>query len=256
MRRATQCFGLFLLGVTAACSGSTPGTAIPSSGSEVVRGTISTTARHLDNARAVALSSDGHTYWAYLDTHAGFSLALPSGPSYRLLVANELPSGKQVVVGHVVVHPSAGASRWIGLHGAPSLDLGVIGGKRTLTSASLHVLDDAPDGKDDGAGDGEADDHEDDGESKALCQSQDASDSEDDDVELDAQNDPGDSASDDDAAEHEGESGDDAEACPPGSTGGGATSGGGGGSAGSSCHVSADCAVGLTCWGSQCVRAY
>ena len=235
----------FVLGVAAtACVIGCAAT--PSSGSTTtVSGVVSPSARRLDNARAVAMTASGKTYWAYLDARGAFSLSLPAGQAYRIVVANARPSGGQRVVGHVVIHTSRGASRWIAPRSAGALTLGALGGAAGVVT---RAMDDGSPSDGSSGDDHDFESRDDDDERGNLCTEHDGE-HDDDDVELDAESDPGDSARDDDEDEHEREDDDgDAKTCapaalppppspaPPGGT----------------CSVSTQCAPGLSCIASKC----
>lgn len=93
-----------------------------------VQGTVAPSARKLDNARAVAMAENGHLYWAYLDARGDFSLKLPVGQSYRVVIANQLDSVYQRAIGHVVLADSDGtSSEWLGANQSGTVDLGTLG---------------------------------------------------------------------------------------------------------------------------------
>lgn len=125
-----------------------------------VQGTLSTKSVRADNARAVAVGDNGKTYWAYLDRHGDFSLELPIGQSYRILLANQLPGGGQQKIGHVVVRGAGGPTEWLGANDAVKVNLGKLKPAATSTSSgSLRPQCGACGG---GEGDeSEADDEED-----------------------------------------------------------------------------------------------
>ena len=270
MRALMSFAGSILLGLGVGCGGGGPAVG---GATASVQGNLSPTARPLDNARAIAVGADGRVFWSYLDVRGSFALTLPVDQSYRVLVADTLAGGGLRTIAHLVVHPSTGATRWMGIHqgGVVSLGalrpLGASGGK---AAGSLATLDDPAAGDPSSSGDDGSqqpvDTHEDDHGTDGLCSSQ--GDGQDDDEEVDAQDDPGDQAADDNQSEHETESADeDGAACSPdagggsgssggGSSGGSSSSGGasGGGAipAGGACTVSANCAAGLVCSASVC----
>ncbi len=91
-----------------------------------LQGTVSASEVSLDNARAIALSADGHAYAAYLDSHGDFSLDVPIGHAYRVVVANSLASGRHAVVAHLAIRTSRGTSTWLGARTGGTIDLGVL----------------------------------------------------------------------------------------------------------------------------------
>jgi hypothetical protein len=147
------------LGVSAIGCGSAGGQS--SAGDRMtLQGTVATSEMALDNARAIALSADGHAYAAYLDQNGDFSLQVPTGHAYRVVIANSLASGQHQVVGHVAIRTSRGTSTWLGARAAAKVDLGVLSGTQT----ALRTLS-APcdcDGGTTGGGGGEGDHHGDD----------------------------------------------------------------------------------------------
>jgi hypothetical protein len=109
-------------GAIAACSSSGDS----SSGPQLaVQGTVSKGVQ-VDNARAVAIGTDGSTYWAYLNDQRDFTLTLPVGQSYRLVIANARQGGGQAIVGHLVVPSASGGSSWLGANQPGTLDLGTL----------------------------------------------------------------------------------------------------------------------------------
>lgn len=280
MKALHACAGILALGLVVGC-----GASGPSGGSTAtVQGSVSPSSRPLDNARAVAIGADGRVFWAYLDARGAFTLQLPVGQSYRVVVANALAGGGQRTIGHLVVHPSTGATRWMGMHQPGTIALGALsvpGAVTASTGGTVTTMGDSPSGETsssggssgegsssgDSSGQDDVGTHEDDGETGSLCSSQGSG--EEDDQELDAEYDPGDRCSDDDKSEHEHESdNEDGAPCAPadaggasgssggssGASGSGSSSGsaGGGTSYGGACTVSADCAAGLSCIASTC----
>jgi len=224
-----------------------------SDGNVVVRGTVSPTARRLDNARAIAMTSTGKTYWAYVDARGSFAVKVPAGQAYRLVISNQRATGGQRVIGHLMVHTSKGASRWMALGAPGTITLGTLGlGAAGTTTRPMSEGETSSSDSSDG---GELDTHDDDGERGDLCTEHDG-DREDDDVELDSDSDPGDSVRDDREADHDREDGDDdAKACapaaqPPGSPPPPVTTTQ---PPGGSCGVNAQCGTGLGCVASKCV---
>lgn len=257
-------FALGALAITGCGSKSSDNT---QSSTAKLQGTV--TGRRLDNARMLAIGSNGARAWAYVDAAGRFTLTLRTGVSYRVLLLNAQASGPDRVSGHVVI--GAAKSRWVGLNGPATINLG-----RIATTPFGATVTTASDGEADTSSGSEHDDdaetHEEDGdhEKDDACSDHDGKDddadtSDDDDKELDAENDPGDRCHDDHAddhdRDHDGKDDDDDKddkACAAS----GASSGGGGGApppttgtvpAGGACHVSADCAAGLTCAASVCV---
>lgn len=231
-----------------------------------------TSARKLDNARVVAIGTKGKRYWSYVDAAGRFTIALPPGASYRVLVTNAQRVGPDRVTAHLALAKATGASRWIGVHGSGTFDLGVLSAKGATTT--IHTKSEK--GEADHAEREDAETHEDDDDARA-CADHDGKDdvddtSDDDDVELKAEHEPGDDRYHDDLeGEHEDDKEDDGEkdeACTGGGGGGGGGgAGGGAGGGGTSpaprataelggaCHVSADCAGALICAASTCAHA-
>jgi hypothetical protein len=108
------------------------GSSSSSEGTLTVRGTLGSSAT-VDNARAVAIGSDGKRHWAYLDRDGDFTLELPVGTSYRLLIANQLESGYQKTIGHLMIKTSDGRSEWIGANETGTINLGKL---RTASSVA------------------------------------------------------------------------------------------------------------------------
>lgn len=96
-----------------------------------VQGTVSQGIA-IDNGRAVAVGSDGRVFWSYLDADRDFTLKLPVGQSYRVLIANQLANGGQKKVGYLLLKDG---SQWIGANGAITVDLGRLKISTTTTNA-------------------------------------------------------------------------------------------------------------------------
>ena len=245
--------------------GSAGGGARESTGTQTMRleGSIPSSVRLLDDARARAIGSDGKHYWSYVDASGHFALRVKPGVSYRVLVTNAQRVGPDRVTGHVVVTTRTGTSKWLGIHGGGTIDLGVL--STTGAAASIHTKSEGNHASDDVADDSKGDDdtetHEDDtDESGSACASHDGTDdptttADDNDIELKAEHDPGEQVHDDleveheDGEDHPGEKDDD----QPCAAGGGSASGGGAAAPsaptpsapaqlGGACHVSANCA--------------
>lgn len=121
MKRAVSIFGFVTLAALATACGQDA-----TSGVLTVHGTASQKLV-LDNARAVAVGTDGRTFWAYLDQERDFTLRLPVGQSYRVLLANQLDGGGQRSLGYVTFPSDEGRSEWLGANEPGTLDLGRIG---------------------------------------------------------------------------------------------------------------------------------
>jgi len=115
------------LGVAAAVGtiGAGCSSAVPSGPTLVVQGTVSQ-ALATSDARAVAIGTDGRTFWTSLDAQRDFTLLLPVGQSYRIVIANTRPSGAEEKIAHLVLQQSWGASLWLGANAPGSVDLGVL----------------------------------------------------------------------------------------------------------------------------------
>jgi hypothetical protein len=245
----TRSVGLLGVAITVAaalagCSGADSS----GQGEMAVQGTVSQ-ALSVDNARAVAIGSDGRTFWAYLDARRDFTLMLPVGQSYRILIANERAGGGHVKIAHLVVQ--SGATPWLGANEPGTVDLG------TLRLMSRHGDDD--DDRD------ESDHHRHDGRCHEGPHHGDGDDGvcdDDHDEALEPTKDPGHRCDDhhhhgDSGKDHDGDGDDksctgDGDAGTPdagGSTGGDAGTGGG---IGAECLTNKDCAAGLTCVAGVC----
>jgi hypothetical protein len=122
---STRCFILSAAAAVAAtiagCSSANP----PSQPSLAVQGTVSKTLA-VESARAVAIGSDGRTFWADLDAQRDFTLWLPVGQSYRIVIASVRGGIVQEKVGHLVLQASSGSSLWLGANQPGTVDLGVL----------------------------------------------------------------------------------------------------------------------------------
>jgi hypothetical protein len=91
----------------------------------VVQGTVSQ-ALATNDARAIAIGTDGRTFWTSLDAQRDFTLLLPVGQSYRIVIADTRPGGVEEKIAHLVLQQSWGASLWLGANAAGMVDLGVL----------------------------------------------------------------------------------------------------------------------------------
>jgi hypothetical protein len=130
-------------------------------GTLTVQGTLSARTRATDNTRAVAIADDGSQTWAYLDTHGDFSLDVPVGRSYRIVLANQLSGGGQRKIGHVVLGTANAPSEWLGANEPGTVDLGRL---RLATTASTSGMKPLCGGC---GGGGDDDDHDDDRDDEA-----------------------------------------------------------------------------------------
>jgi len=152
----------------------------PEGGTMTIQGSVSSRVG-VDNARAVAVGTDGRTYWAYLDRDRDFTLVVPVGQSYRVLIANQQPGGGQRTVGHVVVPGPDGRTEWIGANEASVVDFGKLTVANTNGGATKPLCASGCGGSSGGGGGGygegdsgdhdekddDADDHSDDHECKS-----------------------------------------------------------------------------------------
>ena len=137
MKALTMFSGVVLAAMAVACGESAEAESTSRvSGSMTVHGTVSTRLS-IDNARAVAIGSDGRTFWAYLDQDREFTLDLPVGQSYRVIVANQRANGGQQTIGHMMLSGSNGRTEWIGANKAINVDLGLL--RLAGTTASTGV---------------------------------------------------------------------------------------------------------------------
>jgi hypothetical protein len=264
-----------VLGATlAGCSG-----AGPSGPALVVQGTVSQ-ALATNDARAIAIGTDGRTFWTDLDAQRDFTLLLPVGQSYRIVIANAGASGPDQKIAHLVLQQSWGASLWLGANAAGSVDLGVLKltshGGSSGKGSSGHAGDDDDDHEgdhdhDNGCHEGGHHGGKDAGSGGPVC-------SGDDDEPLQPTKNPGSkcedhdhhghhqdggkaTGDDDDDDDHDG----DDPPCPAGDGGSPAKDGGpktdagapgsdagSGGGVGAECLSSADCAAPLTCKAGLC----
>lgn len=263
------------------------GTGDPASSSTTMRltGTVDRSALTLDNAKAVALAANGKVYSAYLDRSGHFTLDLPPNAAYHVSIANTTSKGQLRLLGHIVNTTSFGQTSWLGIHSAGRLPLGIVstasakgglhsqcscgggsgGGSGGGDTGGSSGSGGSGGGDHSGGGDssGEPDDdykcHENDGDGDKSCSDSSGGT---DDVDLHADNEPGDTCdssdvdTDEDKPEHTGH-----HSCGGSSGGGGGGGGGGGdtvdagssgGGGGGSCHCTSQCAEGETCVASKC----
>lgn len=137
MKALTMFSGVVLAAMAVACGESAESESTSRvSGSMTVHGTVSTRLS-VDNARAVAIGTDGRTFWAYLDQDREFTLDLPVGQSYRVIVANQRSGGGQQTIGHLTLNGSSGRTEWIGANRAINVDLGLLRLAGTASSTGV-----------------------------------------------------------------------------------------------------------------------
>ena len=252
-----------------ACGRGTPDT----SSTLKVTGSIDTQRQALDNASAVAIGSDGRTFSAYVQKTGRFTLQLPVGHVYRIIIANSTMSGELRPIGHLVNTTSRGKADVISVKDGGSLNLGTLRPAGSSAGAVHTACDctggdksgdsDKSGGDDNGDKDSEegGDDyksHEKDSDKDRVCKG-------DADVELEADHAPGDKCAKD--ADEEDAPKPKAKSCSNDSgkdgkddtKGGGDKSGGGYGdksggdkSGGGSCSCTSQCASGSSCVASKC----
>jgi hypothetical protein len=235
--------GIAIFGAIAAgCSGSD--STGWSQGELAVQGTVSQ-ALALDNARAVAIGSDGRTFWTFLNAQRDFTLLLPVGASYRIVITNSLPGGDQVEIAHLVPQGSGGTA-WLGANAVETVDLGTLkptsGQGATTGCLSCGSQPDWRGGHHHGSDNGchQGPRHGDEGDGMCVGKRDDA---------LEPTNRPGPDCADHGGHGHHTDGGtdgggddddDDGKPCP------------GGGGLGSSCTSASDCASGLVCTAGVC----
>jgi hypothetical protein len=90
-----------------------------------IQGTVSQTLE-VSNARAIATGADGRVFWTRLDKDRDFTLKLPTGQSYRIVIANQLSTGAQRVIGRIVLGEGAGKTVWVGANEPTTVDFGML----------------------------------------------------------------------------------------------------------------------------------
>ena len=266
----------------------------PASSSTTMRltGTADRSAMKLDNAKAVAQAANGKVYSAYLDRSGHFTLDLPPNAAYHVSIANTTRKGQLHILGHIVNTTSFGQTSWLGIHSSGKLPLGMVslkssaGGLRAQCGCGGGGSGGGGGGggdhdghTGDGSSEGEPDhdfeSHEEDGDGDRSCS---GSSSGTEDVDLHADNEPGDMCDSSDVdtdaekPEHKGH-----HSCGDGSTDGDGSSGGSGGSGsggsgggggdtrsdagssgggGGSCNCTSQCPTGDSCVASKCQPAY
>jgi hypothetical protein len=179
-----------------------------------VQGTVSQ-GLSVDNAVAVAIGDDGRTVWTALDAQRNFTLLLPLGHSYQIVIASELPDGHQMKVGHLVLPVASGTSTWLGANEGGTVDLGVLHPSSTAAVTAYHQSSDGGgrDGDDDWGSEGDHSHdngcHQGGGHGGGVCRG-------DHDEELKPTKDPGSRCQDHGSHGHGGDGDDDGDKpCPP-----------------------------------------
>ena len=104
----------------------------------------------LDKARAIAIARDGRTYWTHLDAQRDWTLKLPVGQAYRIVIANQRTDGVkgQVVVAKLVLDANA-KSPWIAVKEGGTVDLGTLRPAATAGNVGVRCTDCDDDDDDD-----------------------------------------------------------------------------------------------------------
>jgi hypothetical protein len=261
-----------------------------------LRGSLSSTTRPMDNTRAVAIADTGKRYWAYLSVRGTFTLKVPTGHAYRVVLANQLPGGGQVKIGHVTIAGANGPSTWISARLPGVVDLGKLRSGTRPPSEAVRTQHygyggggGGDDDDDDHGGDygchSEGDDHDDRSSDTGGYGKSTAADSDDDrddydydydhdrekcdlyekdgdDVDLSPSHEPGSRYNDDHEDTHEAKHASggygDTKPCPDTKCGASAPPSGGYGNepAGSTCDTSASCTSTCQCVASKCTAGY
>jgi outer membrane murein-binding lipoprotein Lpp len=148
MKRMSWFFGAVVVGVMAltGCSSEEKSDSTKTAsakGNLTVQGSVSSKLG-TDNARAVAIGENGKKIWTMLDKHGDFSLKLPTGQSYRVVIANQLPGGGQKVIGKLAVKNGKSATDVISAKKKGTIDLGVlrkpeVKSASSVATKSLHI---------------------------------------------------------------------------------------------------------------------
>ena len=118
---------------TAACSNAPSKT----DGNMTVQGTVSS-ALQTNGAQAVALGADGNTFWSQIAANGDFKLVVPTGQSYRIVLAQKSANGP-VAVAFLAVTTSAGKTQWITAKSATTLRLGTLVPSSMLASVKASA---------------------------------------------------------------------------------------------------------------------
>lgn len=236
----------------------------------MVTGHVTATSKGFDNPRVVAVSAKGNALWSYIDAKGNFSLSLPKGTSYRILVTNQIPGDKRAVLGHVVVNGTSGKTSWIAVPEGGALNLGTLGAGAAAPAGGVQTMSEAEDGKSAESekedGDEDRASHEDEHEDEHVCGGRDKehedTEAEGDDDELHSDRDvdhkyadKDDDDGDDEKGDKEREDKEVSKSCGGGIGGPGAppaTTASGPRSSGAACVLNADCSSGLACFASRC----
>ncbi len=138
-----------------------------------VTATVDPQLRNLVNARVVAVGGGGRVFSSAILATGRFSIAVPTGTRYRLVVANTTGSGELRMIGHIAITPKRGAVSLGTLRPVGTANAAPNGGLRTMSESEADDGAEGADAEDDGA--------ENEGDGKRLCDSGD-------DVELEAEN--------------------------------------------------------------------
>lgn len=143
MKRMSWFFGAVVVGVMAltGCSSEEKSESNTAStkGNLTVQGSVSSKLG-TDNARAVAIGENGKKIWTFLDKHGDFSLKLPAGQAYRVVIANQLPGGGQKIIGKLKVKDGKSATDVIKAKKEGKIDLGVLRKPETKSSVATKAL--------------------------------------------------------------------------------------------------------------------
>jgi hypothetical protein len=149
------------LPLAAACGSSTTRT---------VEGQLQAGAYKVNNPVVIAQSADHHTYVSHVTATGAFKLNVPTGTSYRLLLANTTTTGYRAI--SRIVWPTK--NHWVQLGAGPVVYLG------TLHPIGTPQLQNAQVGNAQGENDDDQGEDEDEDDGAAICKAGDETDSEDD----------------------------------------------------------------------------
>jgi hypothetical protein len=214
MNRVVLMFGALIVG--AGLVGCGDNSAPDAKGTLVVQGSVSS-GLSIDNGRVVAIGTNGRTFWSYLDKHGDFTLKLPVGQSYRILVANQRVSGGQQVLGRLMVPSKGSKTQWLGANEPGTVNLGTLR-PTSLTSGVQPKCSGCSAGGDGGASAGDGESADDNGSAQGSDHENDSADHDDDNEcheKGEHGSDDGDNETDDDEG---GSAGDDTDVCSSGST--------------------------------------
>jgi hypothetical protein len=129
---------------TAACSKEAP----KGADDMVVQGTVDQQLR-TNAVEAVAVGTDGRSFWSALDARGDFRLVIPSGQSYRIVLASRGANGQPLTVAYLALTATTGKTQWVSGRSGATLRLGNLLPASQMTTSTAGGVTPQSDGTSD-----------------------------------------------------------------------------------------------------------